>query len=71
MKNIKSSLLSIALIFNLFSLAACNNVQPIPEKTSEPTTSHTVEQVTPKPSEEKSNEIEITLSIYNINKEAI
>lgn len=72
MKKIKSLLLSIVLIFNLFSITACNNVEPIPEKTSEPTTSHTVERVTPKPSEEqKSNEIEITLSIYNINKEAI
>jgi hypothetical protein len=72
MKNIKLLLPLIVLIFNLFSLTACNNVQSIPEKTSEPTPSQTVEQVTPKPSEEqKSNDIEITLSIYNINKEAI
>lgn len=72
MKNIKLLLPSIILILNLFSLTACNNIKSIPEKTSEPTTSQTAEQVTPKPSEEqKSNDIEITLSVYNINKEAI
>ncbi len=72
MKNIKSLLLSIVLILNLFSITACSNVQSIPEKISESTTSQTVARVTPKPSEEqKNNAIEITLSIYNIDKEAI
>ncbi len=72
MKNIKSLLLSIVLILYLFSITACSNVQSIPEKISESTTSQTVERVTPKaPEEQKNNDIEITLSIYNINKEAI
>lgn len=72
MKNIKSLLLLIIFIFNLLSFTACNNLQSIPEKPSEPTTSQTVEQVIPKPSEEqKNNDIEITLNIYNMNKEAI
>lgn len=43
MKNIKLLLPSIIMIFNLFSLTACNNIKAIPEKTSESTTSQTAE----------------------------
>ncbi len=72
MKNIKSLLISIILIFNMFGITACSNVPSPTEKTSESTAPQTVGQVTQKASEEqKSNDIEITLSIFNINKEAI
>lgn len=67
MKKIKSLLLWMVLISNLFCLTACNNVQSIPEKTSEPTISQTEEHSV----QQKGNEIEITLSIYNMNKEVI
>lgn len=71
-KSIKSLLLLIVLIFSLFSLIACNNVQSIPDKTSEPATSQTVGQATSNSSEkQKDDGIEITLSIYNINEEVI
>lgn len=72
MEKNKSFLLLVILIFALFSFTACNKVQSTPEKASEATPSQVVEQVTQESSEEqKSNEIEITLSIYNIDKEAI
>ncbi len=71
MKNIKSLLIAIILIFNMFGITACSNVPSPTEKTSESTAPQTV-GLTPKASEEqKSNNFEITLSIHNIHQEAI
>lgn len=72
MKNIKSWGLLIVLMLNLFSLTACNNVQSIAEETTELTDSEASEQVVSEPSEEqKGDDVEITLNIYNLNKETI
>lgn len=71
-KNIKSLLLLAVLTFSLLGIVACNDGQQISE-TSEPVNSQAVEkQVTQKPSEEQENNShDITLSIYNIDEEAI
>lgn len=72
MKIIKSLLLSIVLTLGLIGITACDTVQSSPAKASESTTSPTVGQVTSETSQEqKSNDTEITLSIYNLNKESI
>ncbi|KAB1439593.1 DUF4430 domain-containing protein [Candidatus Galacturonibacter soehngenii] len=71
-KYIKSILPIMLLILNLFAITACSNVRSDTEKPSETLPSKSVEQDTKKTlDEQKNDEIEITLSIYNMENEAI